>query len=112
MSRIAIIGAGIGGLTLAQALADQHEVVVFEKGRGMGGRMATRYADGFAFDHGAQYFTARDPRFVALVDKLVAVGAVAPWQGPIASIAADGTISVDGMRDGHYVGTPNMNSFA
>ncbi|MBS3847733.1 NAD(P)-binding protein [Devosia sp. BSSL-BM10] len=112
MSRIAIIGAGIGGLTLGQALASQHDVVVFEKGRGVGGRMATRYADGFAFDHGAQYFTVRDPRFAALVQPLIASGAVAPWEGKIARIAGDGMMSTADPHDIHYVGMPNMNSLA
>lgn len=112
MSTIAIIGAGIGGLALAQALAGAHEVVVFEKGRGVGGRMATRYADGFAFDHGAQYFTARDPAFVALLAPMIASGAVAPWSGPIANIADDGTMRLAAPRDVHYVGARHMNSFA
>jgi len=111
MSRIAIIGAGMGGAALAQALAGQHDVVLFEKGRGMGGRMATRQAPGFAFDHGAQFFTARDPRFVALVEQAMAAGAVAPWGGAIASVAADGSMSLALPRDTNYVGVPGMNGF-
>ena len=112
MSRIAIIGAGIGGLTLGQTLAGQNDVVVFEKGRGVGGRMATRYAEGFAFDHGAQYFTVRDPRFAALVQPMIERGAVVPWVGAMARIGADGTTSLSDPRDIHYVGAPNMNSLA
>ena len=41
-------------------------VTVFDKGRGPGGRLATRRADDLRFDHGAQYFTARDPRFATV----------------------------------------------
>ncbi len=56
---IAIVGAGLGGLTAARRLADAgRAVVLFEKSRGLGGRLATRRvdADGSAcgpFDHGA-----------------------------------------------------------
>jgi hypothetical protein len=61
--RIAIIGAGISGLTLAQSLKEYADVVVFDKARGVGGRMNTRYADPFYFDHGTQFFTARSKSF-------------------------------------------------
>ncbi len=111
MSRIAIIGAGIGGVVLGQALAATHDVVVFEKGRGVGGRMATRQAPGFAFDHGAQFFTAREPRFLALVEGALAAGAVAQWTAPIASLAADGSLTLAVPREPHYVGLPGMNGF-
>ena len=54
--KIAIIGAGMAGLTAARLLNEAgHEVEVFEKSRGVGGRMATRRSEGGAiFDHGAQ----------------------------------------------------------
>jgi len=52
--RIAVIGAGIAGLVAARDLVDAgHEVVVLEKSRGLGGRMAARRAEGDAVvDHG------------------------------------------------------------
>lgn len=52
--RVAVIGAGISGLVAARELVDAgHEVVVFEKSRGLGGRMAARRAEGGAVvDHG------------------------------------------------------------
>jgi renalase len=56
---IAIIGAGIAGLACAQRLQDGGcSVTLFDKGRGAGGRMATRRVTTpfgeIAFDHGAQ----------------------------------------------------------
>ena len=56
---VAVIGAGISGLFAARTLADRGlNVKVFDKGRGLGGRMSTRRVDGKScFDHGAQYFT-------------------------------------------------------
>ena len=66
--RIAIIGAGMAGITAARTL-DQagHQVTVFEKSRGFGGRMSARRSDFGSFDHGAQYFTARDPQFIQML---------------------------------------------
>ena len=60
--------------------------MVFEKGRGVGGRMASRYAGPFTFDHGAQYLTVHDPEFAGILKPLLAAGAVAPWAGSIARI--------------------------
>jgi predicted NAD/FAD-dependent oxidoreductase len=59
MAQIAIIGAGMAGLAAAQRLTQHgHRVTVYEKSRGVGGRVATRRVDGCRFDHGAQYIKA------------------------------------------------------
>jgi predicted NAD/FAD-dependent oxidoreductase len=66
--RLAIIGAGMAGLTLGRAaLAAGITPVVYDKGRKPGGRLATRRRDGVSFNHGCQYFTARDAGFAALM---------------------------------------------
>ena len=78
--RTVIVGAGLAGLTAARALEDAgHEVVIVDKGRGPGGRMATRRIGGATFDHGAQFFTVRDAAFAALVEQWLAVGLVREW---------------------------------
>lgn len=80
LSPIAIVGAGIAGLAAARRLADAgHPVAVFDKGRGLGGRMATRRADGFAFDHGAQFFRVRGEAMGAALSAWTAAGAAAAW---------------------------------
>lgn len=77
---IAIIGAGIAGLSAATRLdAAGLAVTVFDKSRGVGGRMATRRVDGLEFDHGAQYFTARGENLSRLVDSWQRKGLAAEW---------------------------------
>ena len=98
-SDIIVIGAGMAGLTCATRLAEAGlSVRVLDKGRGPGGRMAARRAEvageQVSFDHGAQYFTARDRGFREMVERWASSGAVARW--PEAG-------------DDAWVGTPNMN---
>ncbi|MEQ8411308.1 MAG: FAD-dependent oxidoreductase [Erythrobacter sp.] len=96
---ILVIGAGMAGLACATRLAEAgRDVALIDKGRGPGGRMAARRAeiDGetVRFDHGAQYFTARDPAFREAVAEWEKASAAARW--PEAGEDA-------------FVGTPGMN---
>ena len=80
--RIAVIAAGLSGLTAARTLQDQgHRVAVFEKSRGPGGRAATRLINELQFDHGAQYFIARDPAFQRAAAAWRERGLVTTWNG-------------------------------
>ncbi len=77
---IAVVGAGIAGLACATRLAEAGaRVTLFDKGRRPGGRVATRRSGGALFDHGAQFITARNPGFAALVESLHAANILAPW---------------------------------
>jgi len=108
--RIAIIGAGISGLVLARSLRDVAEVVVFEKARGVGGRMSTRYADPFYFDHGTQFFTARTSAFQAFLAPYIAQGVVAEWRGKVINLEIGRKISKRLWFEPHWVASPNMNN--
>ncbi len=111
MMRIAVIGAGLAGLVVARRLGDSGEVTVFEKSRGVGGRMATRYADDFEFDHGAQFFTARTPEFRAFLEPLINAGVVADWPARFVELSGS-TVTASrqwGASHPHYVGVPRMN---
>lgn len=97
---IAIIGAGVAGLACARELAMHGiEPVIFDKGRGLGGRLSTRRAEGGCqFDHGAQYLTAEGDGFGSVLRDAEAAGAVARW-------------SLDDEPDA-FVGVPGMTGFA
>jgi len=107
---IAIIGAGLAGITAARQLTETAEgqepaasVTLFDKSRGMGGRLATRYAEAHKFDHGAQYFTARSAEFKAALAPLIKTGDVRKWAPRILT-------NRKLAKQVRYVGSPNMNS--
>jgi predicted NAD/FAD-dependent oxidoreductase len=75
-----IVGAGMAGLTAASYLSrNGWQVTLLDKGRGPGGRMATRHSGEACFDYGAQFFTVRDARFQVEVDRWMANGWATPW---------------------------------
>lgn len=118
--KLAIIGAGVAGLSAAAQLKETgHDVRLFDKGRGAGGRLSTRRATTPAgelrFDHGAQFFTARDDGFRALLGKLETSGHAAKWTPRRAEVSPgpDGwntKITQAEAGDVWYVGAPSMNS--
>jgi len=118
--KVGVIGAGIAGLTAARTLRDHNlEVTVVDKGRGPGGRTATRHArtsDGSVdFDHGAQYFTARDTDFQRHVQAWRDQNVIDEWRPTLAVIDDDGTSlkdQTDGDTPRRFVGTPGMNQLA
>ncbi len=79
MTKIAIIGGGVAGTALAMLLQDKAAVIVLEKSRGLGGRMAHRRAGPLAFDHGAAYMTIRDPNVAERLAPYLASGLLQPW---------------------------------
>ncbi|MEO0509224.1 MAG: FAD-dependent oxidoreductase [Verrucomicrobiota bacterium] len=77
---VLIIGAGISGLLCATELQRAGLTVrVVDKGRGFGGRMATRRMGAGRFDHGAQFFTVRDSRLQAYVSEWISSGVIKEW---------------------------------
>jgi len=110
-ARVAVIGAGLAGVACAGVLADHNiEVTVFEKSRGSGGRMATRRGEAGEFDHGAQYFTARDPRFVQAVADWSSEGFVEEWRARFAEVGVHGASPIDCPP--RHVAVPGMSSLA
>lgn len=99
-ARVAVIGAGLAGAACAQALkARGFRVEVFEKSRGVGGRLAVRRPfgrdDPVGIDHGAPYAQARAPeKHPEAAAALATLGAT--WEAP-------------GVPEGALLGTPGMS---
>lgn len=111
---IAVIGAGLAGLSCAQALLRAgHTVHVFDKARGPSGRMSTRRAEDdngpWQCDHGAQYFTARDPAFRAEVARWQQAGVAALWDARLASFDGNAWTTPATPLE-RFVGTPRMTA--
>jgi predicted NAD/FAD-dependent oxidoreductase len=103
LKRVAVVGAGLAGLTCARSLSEAGvQAVVYEKSRGVGGRLATRRADWAHYDHGAQYFTVRDPQFASFLTPLQAAGHVERWEPSMAQP----------IDEPWYVACPGMSSLA
>jgi predicted NAD/FAD-dependent oxidoreductase len=104
---VLIVGAGLAGLNAARVLQTAGlSVVVVDKGRGIGGRMATRRIDSGLADHGAQFFTVRHETFRSMVDVWIASGLVFEWSRGW----SDGSLAES--RDGHprYAVRGGMNA--
>jgi renalase len=99
---IAIIGAGIAGLSCAQQLiASGNQITIFEKSKGLAGRCATRKMQEMQFDHGAQFFTAKSSVFQQFVQTGIDQRFIALWQPKL--LNGQGSYQ-------WYVGVPGMSS--
>ena len=112
---IAIIGAGMAGITAARTLVQAgHRVQVFEKSRGAGGRMATRNTAHGGFDHGVQYFTVRDARFSLALQSVPGTAALCrPWSANAVRVLDEHGRVFEAARttgEAHFVATPGMNA--
>ena len=109
--RIAVIGAGLSGLSVAYSLRNFAEVQVFEKSRGVGGRLATRRAAGYEFDHGAQFFTCRSKSLESLLKNKNFVDAVTTWEPKLVTLEPKPESFKRSWFEPHYVGMPSMTAF-
>jgi renalase len=100
-----VVGAGIAGLCAAREIvAAGGRVLVLDKARGLGGRMATRRLGSAVCDHGAQFFTVRGRAFGGIVAEAHEAGAAVEWcrgftrDGSLGNAAGDGHPRWRGVR--------------
>jgi predicted NAD/FAD-dependent oxidoreductase len=100
-----IIGAGLSGLSAARDLQQSgHNVLLVDKGRGLGGRLAGRRIGDASFDHGAQFMTTRDQRFAAIVQEWISAGVAEEWYSSFPGSSEEG--------HPRYRGVPTMTAIA
>ena len=110
--KIAIIGAGISAITIARNLKNIANVSLFEKSRGVGGRMAVRSSGPYEFDHGAQFFTAKSENFNNFLAPLIKKNVIQQWDARFAEFKNNKIlrrVTWDSEYP-HYVGVPGMNA--
>ena len=110
LPRLAIIGAGLSGLTLASELDGFAEVTVFDKSPRVGGRIATRLGEDSQFDYGAQFLTARSVAFRNYLKPLIAAGHMAEWRPRVITLGGDDKPYRRDWFEPHYVAVPGMNT--
>lgn len=108
--KIAVIGAGLSGVSLAKNLADVADITLFEKSRGSGGRMSFRKAGPFSFDHGAQFFTARSEPFRSAINDALDAKAIVEWAPKIVNLEIGEKPFKREWFEPHYCGANGMNS--
>jgi renalase len=110
---VLVVGGGMAGVACARTLLQAgHRVTVLEKSRGFGGRMATRRTEFGGFDHGAQYFTVRDPRFETAL-RSNATQVVRPWSASTVRVLDEfGHVlaSAPPPTEPHFVASPGMSA--
>ena len=77
--KIAIIGAGLSGLTLANKLKNKHNVCLFEKSRGVSGRIATKTIANYTFDMGAPFIETTNTELLEEIEKSISHNSLAKW---------------------------------
>lgn len=89
-----VIGAGIAGLVAARKLVDAgQDVVVFDKSRGVGGRVATRRVEpGLLFNHGLQYLRGATVEFAEQLEAWNKLGVIREWQGALVRLSVSGSV--------------------
>lgn len=106
---VIVIGAGISGLLAAEQLQRAGlKTLVLDKARGVGGRMATRRHETGSFDHGAQYFTARNTMFSSRVEQWQREGLIRVWSDGFA--LENGRVKTS--QEPRWIGTRGMNTLA
>lgn len=112
LPKIAVIGAGLAGVSCAKILTEFAEVTLFEKSRGTGGRMSARRREKYDFDHGAQFFTARSKSFQAEIDSAVRAKKVREWMPKVVNLELGAKPFKREWFEPHYCGLNGMNSLA
>ncbi|MBD2727788.1 NAD(P)/FAD-dependent oxidoreductase [Nostoc sp. FACHB-892] len=113
MTDIAVIGAGIAGLVCAQQLSQAgYSVLVVEKSRGLGGRLATRRLHGICADHGACYLEPKGELLGRFVEILRSRQILKVWTEEVYELTVNALLTEPKNRSPRYVAPEGMSAIA
>lgn len=113
MTDIAVIGAGIAGLVCAQQLSQAgYSVLVVEKSRGLGGRLATRRLHGTCADHGACYLEPKGELLGRFVEILRSRQILKVWTEEVYELTVNALLTEPKNRSPRYVAPEGMSAIA
>ncbi|GAB4430071.1 MAG: hypothetical protein Kow0031_10800 [Anaerolineae bacterium] len=110
-TQVLIVGAGLSGLMAANTLRDNGvAVTLLDKGRSVGGRLATRRIGPGRADHGAQFFTVRHHEFEQRVYQWLQMGLAYRWS----TGWSNGSVDLSAQAEGYprYAIRGGMNALA
>ena len=111
MIKIAVIGAGMTGITISNLLRKKVRLSIFEKSRGLGGRMATRRSEPYQFNHGTQYFKIKSKEFNDFLSPLIRKKIIQHWKGNHIEVHKNIiTKTINTNHNKYFIGVPHMNS--
>ena len=109
-TKIAIIGAGLAGVSIARELNDLAEITVFEKNSQIGGRLRGLKLDAYDCDSASQYFTARNPVFKKFIKLMLENNEIIQWKPRVMTIGDSKKAYKRDWFEPHYRALPNMNN--
>ncbi|MFM7324810.1 MAG: FAD-dependent oxidoreductase, partial [Nodosilinea sp.] len=105
--------AGLGGLTVAGDLVRAgYRVLVLDKSRGVGGRVATRRLEGQPMDHGCRFLQPLGALETALIQRGLAAGQIQPWPAAVYQLSKAGILSPEASPTPYWIAPAGMNSLA
>lgn len=108
---VIVVGAGMAGITAAQHLSQAgYGVLVLDKSRGLGGRVATRRVGDVVLDHGCRYVQSASE--LAWIPALLEQGILQPWQPAAFTLGADNRLGHQSLDCPHYVAPQGMTAIA
>lgn len=108
-----VVGAGLTGLTVASDLSRAgYRVLVLEKSRGVGGRVATRRIDSQPVDHGCRFLQPLGPLETALIHRGLAAGQIQPWEVTAYRLSDSGDLSPAPSPTPYLIAPSGLNSLA
>ena len=108
MKDIAVIGAGISGLSYANL--SKNNCTIFEKNSYPGGRVVTKETGVYSFDFGAQFFIAKNIEFLKFIEPMLKQEIIACWRAKFLEIDHNKIIAQRVWQADHFVGVPNMSA--